>query len=57
MRIVWSNVSSIGPSSERNRTIHGGEFQDDGCRFTREVNDYERLYSLDVLGVEDWWQE
>ena len=23
MRIVWSNVSSIGPSSERNRIIVG----------------------------------
>lgn len=34
-------------------TIHGGEFSSDGCYYTREINDYQRLYSLDVLGVED----
>ena len=34
--------------------IHGGDHVTDGCLFTRETSDYERLYSLDVLGVEDW---
>ena len=35
--------------------IHGGDdYSSDGtCMFLREVNDYEQLYSLDVLGVED----
>ena len=33
--------------------IHGGDFPDNQCMFTRETRDYERLYSLDVLGVED----
>ena len=33
--------------------IHGGDRVTDGCLFTRETSDYERLYSLDVLGVED----
>ena len=33
--------------------IHGGDFPDNQCMFTRETSDYERLYSLDVLGVED----
>ena len=34
--------------------IHGGEdYSSDACMFTREINDYEQLYSLDVLGVED----
>jgi hypothetical protein len=32
--------------------IHGGEdYSSDACMFTREVYDYEQLYSLDVLGV------
>jgi hypothetical protein len=34
-------------------TIHGGEFPSDGCWFSREVDDCQQLYSLDVLGVED----
>ena len=35
--------------------VHGGdEYTSDGvCMYLREVNDYEKLYSLDVLGVED----
>ena len=33
--------------------IHGGDFSDSQCMFTRESTEYERLYSLDVLGVED----
>ncbi len=33
--------------------IHGGEYPVDECLFTTEVADYERLYSLDVLGIED----
>ena len=36
------------------RVIHGGEFTSTNCIFTREHgNDYERLYSLDILGIED----
>ena len=31
--------------------IHGGDRVTDGCLFTRETSDYERLYSLDVLRV------
>ena len=32
--------------------IHGGEFTNTNCMFTREHgNDYERLYSLDILGI------
>ena len=34
-------------------TVHGGEFQSDGCWFSREVQDCQQLYSLDMLGVED----
>ena len=34
-------------------TVHGGEFQSDGCWFSGEVQDCHQLYSLDVLGVED----
>ena len=34
--------------------IHGGEFTNTNCMFTREHgNDFERLYSLDILGIED----
>lgn len=34
--------------------IHGGDGHvTDQCMFVRGVNDYERLYSLDVRGVED----
>ena len=33
--------------------IHGGNYSSEQCMFTRETSDYERLYSLDVLGVED----
>lgn len=34
--------------------IYGGDCVIDGCLYIREVSDYECLYSLDVLGVEDW---
>ena len=34
--------------------MHGGkEYADGGCMFTRETNEYERLYPLDLLGIED----
>ena len=35
--------------------VHGGDgYASDGaCMYLREVNDYEKLYSLDVLGVDD----
>ena len=35
--------------------VHGGDEYGSGssCMYMREVNDYEKLYSLDVLGVED----
>ena len=34
--------------------IHGADkYTSDACMFTREVNDYEQLYKLDVLRVED----
>ena len=34
--------------------VHGGkEYADGTCMFTRETNEYERLYSLDVLRIED----
>ncbi|XP_068684848.1 uncharacterized protein [Montipora foliosa] len=35
--------------------FHGGdEYTSDGvCMYLREVNDYEKLYSLDVVGVKD----
>ena len=33
--------------------IHGGDYQTEGRLFVREVSDYEQLYSLDVLAVED----
>ena len=33
--------------------IHGGDRVTDGCLFTRETSDYERLHSLDVFGIED----
>ncbi|KAL9976623.1 hypothetical protein ACROYT_G013945 [Oculina patagonica] len=35
--------------------VHGGDEYGSGstCMYLREVNDYEKLYSLDVLGVED----
>ena len=33
--------------------IHGGEVATNVCMFTRESTDYEKLYTLDVLGVED----
>ena len=33
---------------------HGGkEYADSKCMYVRETDQYERLYSLDVLGVED----
>ena len=34
--------------------VHGGkEYADSKCMYVRETDQYERLYSLDVLGVED----
>ena len=34
--------------------VHGGQdYADSKCMFVRERSDYEQLYSLDVLGVED----
>ena len=33
--------------------IHGGNYSSEQCMFTSETSDYERLYSLNVLGVED----
>ena len=33
--------------------IHGGDLPNDECMFCRDVSDYQKLYSLDVLGVED----
>lgn len=34
--------------------IHGGDdHTTDQCMFVREIDDYERLYSLDLLGIED----
>ena len=33
--------------------IHGGNYSSDQCMFTKETSGYERLYTLDVLGVED----
>ena len=33
--------------------IHGGDYPNINCLFTRESSEYKRLYSLDVLGVED----
>ena len=34
--------------------IHGGEeYADNKCMYIKEGSDYEKLYSLDVLGVED----
>ena len=33
--------------------IHGGDEVGNVCLFTRDTNDYEKLYSLDVLGIED----
>ena len=34
--------------------VHGGkEYADSKCMYARETDEYEKLYSLDVLGVED----
>ena len=33
--------------------IHGGDLTNDECMYCRDVSDYQMLYSLDVLGVED----
>ena len=34
--------------------VHGcKEYADSKCMYARETNEYERLYSLNVLGVED----
>ena len=34
--------------------VHGGQdYADSRCMYVRDHNDYEQLYSLDVLGVED----
>ena len=34
--------------------VHGGDYySDDKCMFTRDTSDCEKLFSLDVLGVED----
>ena len=35
------------------RIIHGGDLANDDCMYRRDVSDYQMLYSLDVLGVED----
>ena len=33
--------------------VHGGDLPNDECMYCRDVSDYEKLYSLDVFGVED----
>ena len=33
--------------------IHGGDLANDECMYCRDVSDYQMLYSLHVLGVED----
>lgn len=33
--------------------IHGGDYPVSECLFTTQVSDYERLYSLDILGIKD----
>ena len=33
--------------------IHDGNYSSEQCLFVRQPSDYERLYSLDILGVED----
>ena len=35
------------------RIIHGGDLANDESMYRRDVSDYQMLYSLDVLGVED----
>ena len=33
--------------------IHGGDKSNGTCMYVSDTKDYERLYSLDILGVED----
>ena len=33
--------------------IHGGKLSGNSCMYTKVVSDFEKLYSLDVLGIED----
>ena len=33
--------------------IHGGDIATNTCMFSRESSNYEKLYTLDILGVED----
>jgi hypothetical protein len=33
--------------------VHGGDIANNVCMFTKDLSDYEKLYTLDVLGVED----
>eukprot|EP00794_Sanderia_malayensis_P002861 gene2861-3307_t len=33
--------------------IHGGDFPTNECYYARDTSDYEKLYTLDILGVED----
>ena len=33
--------------------MHGGELSGNSCIYTKVVSDYEKIYSLYVLGVED----
>ena len=35
------------------RVIHGRELSGNSCMYTKVVSDYEKLHSLDVLGVAD----
>ena len=44
---------SLVEGSTFGRIIHDGYYSSEQRMFTREPNGYERLYSLDVLGVEN----
>ena len=43
----------IVESSSFGWLIHGGDIATNTCMFTRESSDYEKLYTLHILGVED----
>ena len=37
--------------------MHGRDLANDECMHCRDISDYQMLYSLDVLGVEDWGED
>ena len=49
----WESGEPVVEGTTFGWIIHDGDLAKDECMYCRDVSDYQMLYSLDVLGVED----